>query len=49
MISQSSNQGTVSPTHYHVVHDDSELPPERLQNLTYRLTHLYFNWPVMKF
>ncbi len=49
LISQSTNQGTVSPTHFHVVYDDSDLLPERIQNFTYRLTHLYFNWPVSSF
>ena len=38
-------QGTVSPTHYTVVHDSSELKPDHLQRLTYKLTHMYYNWP----
>lgn len=37
--------GTVSPTHYHVVKDSSGLQPEYLQLLTYKLCHLYYNWP----
>jgi aubergine-like protein len=45
LISQSSNQGTVSPTHFHVIEDENEMPPDRLQIITYRLTHLYYNWP----
>jgi aubergine-like protein len=45
LIAQSSNQGTVSPTHFHVIEDENEMPPDRLQIITYRLTHLYFNWP----
>jgi aubergine-like protein len=36
----------VSPTHFHViVSEDGILTPERLQSYTYRLTHLYVNWP----
>jgi hypothetical protein len=46
LISQSSNQGTVSPTHFHVIEGQNHLTPERLQILTYRFTHMYYNWPV---
>jgi len=45
LISQSSNQGTVSPTHFHVIVDENIKLIERLQSFTYRFTHLYFNWP----
>ena len=38
-------QGTVNPTSYNVLEDTSGLNPERLQKLTYKLTHLYYNWP----
>ena len=37
--------GTVNPTSYNVVKDSSGLKPEHLQKLTYKLTHLYYNWP----
>ena len=46
LISQSVRQGTVTPTHYNVVYDTSGLKPDITQRLTYKLTHLYFNWPV---
>jgi len=50
LIAQSTNQGTVSPTHFHVISsDDDSLPLERLQIYTNLLTHLYFNWPVKFF
>lgn len=45
LISQSSNQGTVNPTHFHVVEGAEHITPERLQILTYRFTHMYYNWP----
>lgn len=45
-MSQSTNQGTVSPTHFHIVTGEKELQPDRMQNLTFRLTHMYYNWPV---
>lgn len=45
LVSQSVRQGTVNPTSYNVIHDDNKLPPGKMQMLTYKLTHLYFNWP----
>ena len=38
-------QGTVTPTHYTVVHDSSTLKPDHMQRLAYKLTHMYYNWP----
>jgi len=45
LISQSVRQGTVNPTSYNVIEDDSKLKPDQVQRLTYKLTHLYYNWP----
>merc|ERR1740131_758149 len=45
LISQSVRQGTVNPTSYNVVKDTSGLQPDHIQKLTYKLTHLYYNWP----
>ncbi|XP_068099765.1 piwi-like protein 1 [Hyperolius riggenbachi] len=45
IVSQSVRQGTVSPTHYNVVYDTGALKPDYMQRLTYKLCHLYFNWP----
>lgn len=45
LVSQHVNQGTVTPTHYMVVHDGTTLKPDHMQRLTYKLTHLYYNWP----
>jgi len=45
LISQYVNQGTVTPTHYHVVSDTSGLRADHIQMLTYKLCHLYYNWP----
>lgn len=44
-VSQSVRQGTVSPTHYNVIEDSTGLLPDHFQRLTYKLTHLYYNWP----
>ena len=45
LVWQSVNQGTVNPTSYNVVKDTSGLLPKHIQALTYKLTHLYYNWP----
>ncbi|XP_053312111.1 piwi-like protein 1 [Spea bombifrons] len=45
IISQSVRIGTVSPTHYNVVYDSGALKPDHMQRLTYKLCHLYYNWP----
>nr|KAG5694355.1 hypothetical protein BaRGS_002209 [Batillaria attramentaria]KAG5702279.1 hypothetical protein BaRGS_002946 [Batillaria attramentaria] len=44
LISQSVRQGTVGPTHYNVLWDMTGLKPEHMQRLSYKLTHLYYNW-----
>ncbi|XP_071789596.1 piwi-like protein 1 [Asterias amurensis] len=45
LVSQSVRQGTVTPTSYNVIWDTWGLKPDYVQRLTYKLTHLYFNWP----
>ena len=45
LVSQSVRQGTATPTAYHVIHDDTELKADLVQRLTYKLCHLYYNWP----
>ncbi len=44
LVSQHVNQGTVTPTHYVVVYDDTNLKPDHIQRLSYKMTHLYYNW-----
>ncbi|XP_055525211.1 protein aubergine-like [Wyeomyia smithii] len=44
LVSQSVRQGTVSPTAYNILRDESGLGPDRLQIYTYKQTHLYYNW-----
>ncbi|KAJ4439862.1 hypothetical protein ANN_07990 [Periplaneta americana] len=44
LVSQSVLQGTVSPTSYNVIYDNVGLDADKLQRLTYKLTHMYFNW-----
>ena len=38
-------QGTVTPTNYVVIHDTANMKTDRVQQLTYKLCHLYYNWP----
>nr|XP_022317079.1 piwi-like protein 1 [Crassostrea virginica] len=45
IVSQHVRQGTVSPTHYICVHDSIQMKPDHLQRLSYKMTHLYYNWP----
>ncbi|XP_053677649.1 protein aubergine-like [Anopheles nili] len=44
LISQTVRQGTVSPTAYNVVYDESGLNADQLQVYTSKQTHLYYNW-----
>ncbi|XP_035708527.1 piwi-like protein Siwi isoform X2 [Folsomia candida] len=44
LISQFSRQGTVSPASYNVLCDSQGLDADKIQRLTYKLCHMYFNW-----
>lgn len=44
LVSQHVTQGTVTPTHYVIAHDAMQMPFDKLQRLTYRMTFLYYNW-----
>ncbi|XP_023340346.1 protein argonaute-3 isoform X2 [Eurytemora carolleeae] len=45
LVSQHVSQGTVTPTHYVVIKDTSKFSPDIVQKISYKLTHMYFNWP----
>ncbi|XP_054269475.1 piwi-like protein Ago3 isoform X2 [Macrosteles quadrilineatus] len=45
LVSQLVRQGTVTPTHYVVLHNSTHLDPDKIQKLTYKMCHLYYNWP----
>ncbi|XP_053561566.1 piwi-like protein 4 [Bombina bombina] len=45
LISQIARQGSVNPTYYNVLFDENGLKPDHMQRLTYKMCHLYFNWP----
>ncbi|KAM9095070.1 piwi-like protein 1 [Sarcophilus harrisii] len=44
IISQSAKAGSVTPTHYNVVFDNTNLKPDQIQCLTYKLCYMYYNW-----
>lgn len=41
LVSQHVNQGTATPTNYNVIFDSFGLPPDKLQQMTYIMCHLY--------
>ncbi|KAH0944593.1 hypothetical protein HN011_003309 [Eciton burchellii] len=43
LVSQQVRVGTLNPTSYSIVYDNSSLNPDQMQRLTYKLTHMYFN------
>jgi len=45
LVAQSVRQGTVTPTHYNVIYDDTGMKADIMQRLTYKMCHLYYNWP----
>ena len=47
LVSQKVTQGTVSPTSYNIIEDQTGISPDIHQRLAYILTHLYYNWPVL--
>lgn len=44
LVSQHTGQGTVTPTYYNIIHDESGFGPSIHQAMAYKLTMLYYNW-----
>ncbi|XP_055334423.1 piwi-like protein 1 [Paramacrobiotus metropolitanus] len=44
LVAQTVRQGTVAPTYYHCLFDDSMLSIDQLQQFTYAQCCMYFNW-----
>lgn len=44
LISQSTRNGTVTPTYYNIMHDDTGFDASKQQQLAYKLCFLYYNW-----
>lgn len=45
LVSQKAGQGTVAPTHFLVIHNESDMTADHVQIFSYKLTHMYYNWP----
>lgn len=45
LVAQNVRQGAVTPTHYIVVMDTANFKPDILQQLSYKMCFLYYNWP----
>ena len=45
LVSQKVSEGTVSPTHYVLLYDNSSMSVDDSQKISYKLTHMYYNWP----
>lgn len=43
LVSQQVRQGTISPTSYNVIYDNTDLDPTTMQATTFKLTHVYYN------
>lgn len=44
IVSPGHGPGTVAPTSYNVLFNNSGLQTDNIQRLTYKMTHMYFNW-----
>ncbi|TRY98701.1 hypothetical protein DNTS_018328 [Danionella cerebrum] len=45
LMAHSIRQGCGLPTHYVTVYNTANLTPDHLQRLTFKMCHLYWNWP----
>ena len=44
LVSQHVGQGSVAPTSYNIVYNSSFFSKDKLEILTFKFTHMYFNW-----
>ncbi|KAM9995059.1 hypothetical protein ACTFIY_001257 [Dictyostelium cf. discoideum] len=44
LVSQVTFNGSVNPTHYHVLLDEKKIPADLFQFFTFQMCHLYFNF-----
>ncbi|XP_057175417.1 piwi-like protein 2 [Triplophysa rosa] len=45
LMAHSIRQGCGLPTHYITVHNTAHLTPDHLQRMTFKMCHMYWNWP----
>lgn len=41
LVPQTVREGTVTPTGFNIIHDTMGIPPDRVQQLTFRFTYFY--------
>ena len=44
LLPAKANQGSMTPTHFHVVFDTSGLPCDSIEVLSYKMCYSYYNW-----
>jgi len=44
LVPTKGTQGVITPTHFHVLYDDTGVAPDDIKLLTYRMCYLYYNW-----
>jgi len=44
LVAQLARQGTVSPTSYNILYERNGLDADKIQRLSYKLCHGYYNW-----
>lgn len=44
LVPQHVGQGTVTPTHYNILEFRTKIKPDHLQQIAFKLCHMYFNW-----
>jgi len=44
LVSQSVRAGTVAPTSFNIIEDDTNWKPSHHQQIAYKLCHMYYNW-----
>jgi aubergine-like protein len=44
LVSTKTAQGVVTPTHFNIVYDDTEVNFKLIQELAYKLSYMYYNW-----
>jgi len=44
LVAPLARQGTVSPTSYNIIYERNILDAEKIQRLSFKLSHAYYNW-----
>lgn len=44
LIPTKGTQGVITPTHFHIIYDDTGVNTDEVKLLAYRMCYLYYNW-----